>query len=191
MEDLRLHGLIGGKKPKGDALFGDVLSGKTFSNADDVGLVGSMLNRGSEDVNASLTGEPAIAEGYRNGLGKVLRPTFSPGSEHISISISSLSTTTTSFVKRGAFTVLLDGQYTIGYTLSSNGGSWAKGRIYKNGVAHGSIYQTQGTLNVTQNLSFNAGDTVELWLSIEVSHHTCFGHNFRVMANVSMAARTF
>ena len=44
MEDLKLHGLIGGKKPKGDALPNNVLLGKTFSNDDDIELIGTMLN---------------------------------------------------------------------------------------------------------------------------------------------------
>jgi hypothetical protein len=44
---LQLHGDVGGKKPKGDAVEGDVRSGKTFSNADELGLVGTIPVRAS------------------------------------------------------------------------------------------------------------------------------------------------
>jgi hypothetical protein len=44
---LQLHGDVGGKKPKGDAVEGDVRSGKTFSNADELGLTGTIPVRAS------------------------------------------------------------------------------------------------------------------------------------------------
>ena len=55
----------------GTAVEGEVLLGKTFSNASAAGLTGSMPNRGA----VILTPGPAdvaIAAGYHNGFGKVV-----------------------------------------------------------------------------------------------------------------------
>jgi hypothetical protein len=73
MDDLKLHGLIGsGKSPEGDAIAGDVLAGKTFSNDEDIGLTGTMPNRGAVDVTLTSEGqEYTVTAGYHSGLGKV------------------------------------------------------------------------------------------------------------------------
>lgn len=59
-------------KPTGDAIPANVLSGKTFSNADGVGKTGTMVNNGA--VSVTLTDQAptyTIPEGYHNGLGVV------------------------------------------------------------------------------------------------------------------------
>jgi hypothetical protein len=78
---LQLHGDVGGKKPKGDAVIGDVRSGKTFSNADDIGLTGTIPTRsttaqtitpttsniiksaGIYDGDITIIGDPDLATG--------------------------------------------------------------------------------------------------------------------------------
>lgn len=70
MDDLQLHGIGVGKKPEGDAQAGDVLSGKTFSNAEEIGIVGTMPNRGAVIITPGTT-DQAIAAGYHNGSGYV------------------------------------------------------------------------------------------------------------------------
>jgi hypothetical protein len=58
---------------EGDAVAANVLAGKIFSNDDDTGLTGTMVNNGSVGIQ-TLTMEGAeytIPEGYHNGLGKV------------------------------------------------------------------------------------------------------------------------
>lgn len=59
-----------GKSPKGTAVVGDVISGKTFSNDSDVGLTGTMSNRGAVAITPG-TVQQAIAAGYHNGGGYV------------------------------------------------------------------------------------------------------------------------
>lgn len=58
---------------EGDAVASHVLAGKKFSNDEDTGLVGTMVDRGS--VGTITLGnegsEYTIAQGYHNGLGKV------------------------------------------------------------------------------------------------------------------------
>ena len=61
----------GGVQPTGNAQPADVLSGKTFSNADGVGKTGTMVNNGA--VSQTLSGGQSytIPEGYHNGSGIV------------------------------------------------------------------------------------------------------------------------
>ena len=59
-------------KPTGDAVPANVLAGKTFSNADGVGKIGTMVNNGA--VSITLTDQDptyTIPEGYHNGSGVV------------------------------------------------------------------------------------------------------------------------
>ena len=62
----------GGTDPTGNAGVGDVLKGKTFSNADGIDKTGTMTNRGavSQSLNTSTTSY-TIPAGYHNGSGKV------------------------------------------------------------------------------------------------------------------------
>lgn len=62
----------GGINPTGDAAVGDVLAGKTFSNADGIDKTGTMTNRGAvtQSLNTSTTSY-TIPAGYHNGSGKV------------------------------------------------------------------------------------------------------------------------
>ena len=59
----------GGVTPTGDALVGDVLSGKTFSNANDVGLEGTMPNNGSatKTINGLTVTSVSVPSGYTTG----------------------------------------------------------------------------------------------------------------------------
>lgn len=59
-------------KPTGDAVPANVLAGKTFSNADGAGKIGTMVNNGA--VSITLTDQDptyTIPEGYHNGSGVV------------------------------------------------------------------------------------------------------------------------
>ena len=60
-----------GVTPTGDAVAADVLAGKTFSNANTVGVTGTMVNNGA--VSQTLSGRQSytIPEGYHNGSGVV------------------------------------------------------------------------------------------------------------------------
>jgi hypothetical protein len=62
----------GGTDPTGNAGTGDVLAGKTFSNADGIDKTGTMTNQGAKtaSLNTSTTSY-TIPAGYHNGSGKV------------------------------------------------------------------------------------------------------------------------
>lgn len=56
--------------PTGDAVAGDVLATKTFSNATGTGKTGTMPNNGAAALVISAVAEaPVIAAGYHNGSG--------------------------------------------------------------------------------------------------------------------------
>lgn len=61
----------GGVTPTGDAVAADVLAGKTFSNANAVGVTGTMVNRGAVSETIQPGGSYTIPEGYHNGSGVV------------------------------------------------------------------------------------------------------------------------
>jgi hypothetical protein len=56
--------------PTGNAVVGDVLSGKTFSNSGGTGLTGTMTNNGAVTYTPGTT-DQTVAEGYHNGSGVV------------------------------------------------------------------------------------------------------------------------
>ena len=59
------------RQPTGDAVAGDVLSGKTFSNASSDSLTGSMTNRGAVSKTLNCGGSYTVPAGYHNGSGTV------------------------------------------------------------------------------------------------------------------------
>ncbi|MBU0960371.1 MAG: hypothetical protein KKH60_02505, partial [Proteobacteria bacterium] len=58
-------------KTQGDAVAGDVLQGKTFSNKYAVGILGAMPNAGKQIVTPT-TSNQTIARGYHDGSGMVV-----------------------------------------------------------------------------------------------------------------------
>ena len=61
----------GGVTPTGDAVAADVLAGKTFSNANAIGVTGTMVNRGAVTQNLSIGASYTIPEGFHDGNGTV------------------------------------------------------------------------------------------------------------------------
>lgn len=63
--------LSGGGGAAGDAVAADVLSGKTFSNAQATGISGTMVNNGAVSGSATPSQPYTIPAGYHNGSGTV------------------------------------------------------------------------------------------------------------------------
>ena len=61
----------GGGDATGNAVAADVLAGKTFSNASDNGIAGTMPNRGAESI-VPAEAPRTIPKGYHDGDGKVI-----------------------------------------------------------------------------------------------------------------------
>jgi hypothetical protein len=60
--------ICGGAPASGNAVGGDVLAGKTFSNSSAIGLSGTMANNGAATITPGTANLP-IAAGYHNGAG--------------------------------------------------------------------------------------------------------------------------
>ena len=67
----------GGVEPTGNAQPADVLATKTFSNADGVGKVGTMVNNGAVSGVATASQPYTVPAGYHNGSG-VVTASYSP-----------------------------------------------------------------------------------------------------------------
>lgn len=65
-----IAGIIPTPPATGDAMVQDVLTGKVFSNSSEIGLEGTMINRGAMNIRPSTTNTPILA-GYHNGSGIV------------------------------------------------------------------------------------------------------------------------
>ena len=59
------------KQSTGTAVASEVLEGKTFSNSSEVGLIGTMPNKGAINQTLNAGGSYTIPAGYHNGSGKV------------------------------------------------------------------------------------------------------------------------
>lgn len=92
------------------------------------------------------------------------------------------TTTSTSYEKKKEIKVVYNGTYRVKFDLkSSSAGHNVYGRIYKNGSAVGIerirdqiTYQT-----FSEDIAFEAGDTIELW-SKATSSYTAYVQNFRI-----------
>lgn len=73
----------GGVTPTGDAVAADVLAGKTFSNANAVGVTGTMVNRGAVSGQATPSQPYTIPEGYHNGSGTVTGIAGTPSLKYV------------------------------------------------------------------------------------------------------------
>ncbi len=65
------------KQATGNATVADVLENKTFSNSSEVGLTGTMPNRGAVTQSLNAGGSYTIPAGYHNGSGKIIANSLS------------------------------------------------------------------------------------------------------------------
>lgn len=113
--------LASGVQPTGNATVGDVLAGKTFSNADGVGKVGTMVNNGAVSGTATPSQPYTIPAGYHNGNGVVNAESSAPTS--ITVENISNGSPKTYSNKKGAILIVelfrsdtawgADNQYTV------------------------------------------------------------------------------
>ena len=112
----------GGINPTGDAVEGDVLLNKTFSNDDGVDKVGTMPNNGAVSPSAlSPNGSYTIPEGYHNGNGVVTASpntgTYSPTTRNAALDMGIDN------LNRYVDTTGVPNSNTETYTASSRGAS--------------------------------------------------------------------
>ena len=99
--------VLSGGGATGDAIASDVLTGKTFSNAQASGISGTMPNNGAASGVASPSQPYTIPEGYHNGLGSVSANIAAPAFLSDHSSASTPNTVTATITDSGAHRVLI------------------------------------------------------------------------------------
>lgn len=108
-----------------------------------------------------------------------------------------VSQTDTTYVKKVEITIPAGFQsstFRIKFDLKLNvAGGTAYGRIYKNGIAHGTEQTETGQAYVTQSedLVFAGEDTCELWLKSADAARYAFAENFRIYCDNAIVPATW
>ena len=126
------------KQATGNAVAGDVLVGKTFSNSSGIGLVGTMTNNGAINKTLNAGGSYTVPAGYHNGSGKVTAE---------SLANQTPGTATAADIANGK-TAWVNGQKILGSSLGS-----AEKAEYWSGIV-----KTDAGPSTTYNLERNIGD---------------------------------
>ncbi len=112
--------------PSGNATAGQVLAGRTFSNASGAGITGTMANRGAVTSSLNAGGSYTIPAGYHNGQGKVSAAALSGQTDATAVA-ANLTKGKTAWVKGKKITGTgadCTAQYNAGFAA---GKRWAKG----------------------------------------------------------------
>ncbi len=112
--------------PSGNATAGQVLAGRTFSNASGAGITGTMANRGAVTSSLNAGGSYTIPAGYHNGQGKVSAAALSGQTDATAVA-ANLTKGKTAWVKGKKITGTgadCTAQYNAGFTA---GKRWAQG----------------------------------------------------------------
>jgi hypothetical protein len=106
------------------------------------------------------------------------------------ISIFAVNTVVGAIVEKYNCRILQAGTYRASFVLvTTNGAAPANGRIYKNGSAVGSLQVSSDTggTTFTQDLTFAAGDTSQLFFSIPSGAAEAYAWDFKFGINQSSA----
>ena len=174
------------KQSTGNAVAADVLKGKTFSNGTQVGLTGTMENRGAVSQSLNAGGSYTIPAGYHNGSGKVTAKSLKDQTSATATAAQILSGKTAwvngskitgTMTNRGAWssTPTGSGSVTIPAGYHNGSGKVNTSTVYKNGY----------------NAGYSAAETAIQKYKIKtgsVTSHT-WGQNYVQIGNVGFTPR--
>lgn len=108
---------------------------------------------------------------------------FNAGSklEALSSAVASYQGTTPTKIKE--ISVAKSGVVTVSFSMASGGSSYTTyGRVYKNGVAAGTLRSTTSTAYTTysENINVNSGDLIQLYIYASANYIT-FGKDFKIL----------
>jgi len=114
---------------------------------------------------------------------------YSPGTQVLAEALTAGNTTSGTYTKKKEIRIGKGGTITISFSMYADitGGNVAYGRIYKNGVAHGTEWSnpTQSWAAYTEDLVFEAGDLVQLYFKAGDGVHLCYYANFELLVSNS------
>lgn len=191
---------------EGNSDISNVLAGKSFSNDNDTGLIGTMVDQGAKIFDIT-TSNQNIPEGYHNGVGYVkgypdLLPinvakdkiignvvgTYDPlllvagTSQLLYDDTRSNGSASTTFVKMREFTVT-NGHGNVTVSFKMNGNNYAVyGKIFKNGLEVGTLRTMTSTNPVvySENFDIKEGDLIQLYAYTSQSGYTVVITDFSV-----------
>lgn len=197
--------LLPPKGGRGNAQPSDVLEGKTFTN-DQGEQVGTMPNNGAVVITPG-TSNIAVPAGYHNGggyvvgdpnlvagnikkgvqifgiTGTVAPMDFARASNTLRIAADALrETLSTTYVKVKEVRVGRVGMYRVSWVMRNV--ATAFGQIYKNGVPYGPEATASAETTITQDLWFEAGDLVQLYIKTSSASWYATIYNFRIYYDV-------
>ena len=115
----------------GDAISGNVLSGKTFYNTDaKTKVTGTMANNGAVSTSVAVGGSYTIPAGYHNGSGKVTGPTLSGNAT--AADVASGKTFYSNSGTKHTGTLVLN--FPSGYKLMTGSKDWGSINLANNGI---------------------------------------------------------
>lgn len=193
-------------RTEGNAIAENVLAGKTFSNDDDTDIVGTMPNRGAVTITPKAT-DQTIAAGYHSGSGKVVGDAdLAPENIKVGVDIFGVVGTHNSIdeVSAGSITELFNsnsinvqssvhasltgiykqftmqkrGSVRIAFNLATQNNSYSvQGRVYKNGLAAGTLRSTNAFGTVyTEDFFCEVGDVFQIYVKAyrdDAQYYTC------------------
>ncbi len=185
--------ILQGSDAAGDAIPGDVLSGKTFSN-DEGEQTGSMTNRGAITITPGKTAQN-IPAGYHNGSGQVAAVIVlenSEASDTLKISADTQrNTNQTTYTLLKNIKVARKGSIRVKFDTYCNFGGPGSGRaqIHKNGQPFGTERNASQTWTTySEDLNVDASDQIQLHArnAFDTSYQTSV-KNFRIYYDVVQA----
>lgn len=160
-------------KAEGTAVVENVLAGKTFSNDNDNGLEGTMIDNGAVVITPSTVNQ-IIPIGYHNGSGIVTAITLKSGTNLIYNNSTPANSITPSYSKVKEVRINYSGFIRVSFNVGSV--ETSKARIYINGVPKGIERTIHTSMDVyvtyTEDFVINTGDLVQLYM------YTLNGINF-------------
>lgn len=175
---------------EGDAVVGDVLAGKKFSNDNDTGLTGAMVEQGSPTFTPTNVDQNIVAGHYTGGIVKAVP--MVAGTDLIYTDAVQQQTLSTSYVKTREVQINSTGTVRISFSLGSGEtGVNAYGRIYKNNVAVGTERIKAGGSSIyTEDISVIANDKIEIYQHSIDGSAFAYTSNFTVGITISNPTAT-
>lgn len=114
------------------------------------------------NMSGNTSGSSATCTG-NSATATALAAQVAAGSINAGSASGSFSMAPFSYTEKLNFLVPQAGTYRVYLALAAPSSGTAYGRIYKNGVAYGTVRSTTSSGNWTEDLAFAAGDTIQLF----------------------------